>query len=188
MLFRSQEFILLILFALALVFFAKGVGVRSLLSFFITILAIWKILVPSCLAGRDPIISGLIIVVILTFVIISMVYGYDKRCLAASAGVLMGIGTTCLLSIIFTQQFNIHGAVMPYSESLLYAGYQHLNLTKIFMASVFLGASGALMDIAVDITSAVHELVENKPEITPKAPIKSGLKVGRAVMGTMSTT
>ena len=51
--------------------------------------------------------------------------------------------------------FRIHGAVMSYSESLLYAGYQHLNLTQIFMASIFIGASGAIMDLSVDITSAV---------------------------------
>lgn len=48
---------------------------------------------------------------------------------------------------------------MSYSESLLYAGYQHLNLTQIFMASIFIGASGAIMDLSVDITSAVYEVV-----------------------------
>lgn len=49
---------------------------------------------------------------------------------------------------------------MAYSESLLYAGFEHLSLTQIFMASIFIGASGAIMDIAVDITSAVNEVVE----------------------------
>lgn len=42
---------------------------------------------------------------------------------------------------------------MPNSESLLYSGYQGLNLTKIYMASIFIGSSGAVMDLAVDITS-----------------------------------
>ena len=77
---------------------------------------------------------------------------------------------------------------MSYSESLLYAGFQHLNLTQIFMASIFLGSSGAVMDLSVDITSAVHEVVEKKPNIKPWEAVKSGMNVGRAAMGTMTTT
>ena len=95
---------------------------------------------------------------------------------------------TCVLGVIFTDLFKIHGAVMAYSESLLYAGYQHLNLTQIFMASIFLGSSGAVMDLSVDITSAVHEVIEKKPDISPWEAVKSGLNVGRAAMGTMTTT
>ena len=77
---------------------------------------------------------------------------------------------------------------MANSESLLYSGYEYLNLTEIFMASIFIGASGAIMDIAVDITSAIYEVVEKKPEIDWKEAAMSGIHVGRAAMGTMSTT
>ena len=77
---------------------------------------------------------------------------------------------------------------MSYSESLLYSGYQDLNLTQIFMASIFLGSSGAVMDLAVDITSSVYEEVEKRPDISRREAVRSGLNVGRAAMGTMTTT
>ena len=77
---------------------------------------------------------------------------------------------------------------MDHSESLLYSGYQFLNLTQIFMASVCIGASGSVMDLSVDITSAVNEVVNACPQISPKRAIKSGLAVARAAMGTMTTT
>ena len=77
---------------------------------------------------------------------------------------------------------------MSYSESLLYSGYSDLNLTKIFMASIFIGSSGAVMDVAVDITSAVAEIVKKKPDISRAEAIKSGLTIGRAAMGTITTT
>ena len=77
---------------------------------------------------------------------------------------------------------------MAYSESLLYSGYQDLNLTKIFMASIFIGSSGAVMDLAVDICSAVNEVVQKKPGIGWREATRSGLNVGRAAMGTMTTT
>jgi len=101
---------------------------------------------------------------------------------------LLGILATCILGIIFTDLFKIHGAVMPDSESLLYSGYQHLDLTAIFMSSIFIGASGAMMDLAVDITSAVREVVDKKPEMGWREATRSGMNVGRAAMGTMTTT
>lgn len=184
----DKEVILLMIFSVVLIIFAKGIGLRSLLSFVITVLMIWKILVPGCLNGGNPILTGLAIITVLTVVIISLVYGYDRRFLAASSGVMLGVITTCILGIVFTRLFKIHGAVMSNSESLLYSGYEYLNLTEIFMASIFIGASGAIMDIAVDITSAVYEVVEKKPEIDWKEAAMSGIHVGRAAMGTMSTT
>ena len=184
----DKEVILLMIFSVVLIIFAKGIGLRSLLSFVITVLMIWKILVPGCLNGGNPILIGLAIITVLTVVIISLVYGYDRRFLAASSGVMLGVITTCILGIVFTRLFKIHGAVMANSESLLYSGYEYLNLTEIFMTSIFIGASGAIMDIAVDITSAIYEVVEKKPEIDWKEAAMSGIHVGRAAMGTMSTT
>mgnify|MGYP000764734135 CR=1 FL=1 len=92
------------------------------------------------------------------------------------------------MGMLFTDLFQIHGAVMAYSESLLYAGYQDLNLTRIFMASIFIGASGAIMDLSVDITSAVYEVVEKRPDLSWWEAARSGMNVGRAAMGTMTTT
>src|SRR5699024_9579949 len=114
--------------------------------------------------------------------------GVDKRTVTASLGSLLGILATCILGMLFTDLFHINGAVMPDSESLLYSGFQHLDLTAIFMSSIFIGASGAMMDLSVDITSAIYEVVEKKPDISWKEAAKSGMNVGRAAMGTMTTT
>ena len=92
------------------------------------------------------------------------------------------------MGCIFTDAFKIHGAVMAYSESLLYAGYQSLNLSQIYMSGIFIGASGAMMDLSVDITSAVNEVIGKKPDIGWKEAAQSGMNVGRAAMGTMTTT
>ena len=81
---------------------------------------------------------------------------------------------------------------MANSESLLYSGFQNLSLTQIFMASVFIGASGSVMDLSVDITSAVNEVVTTARKkgvpVTKREAVKSGMAVARAAMGTMTTT
>ncbi len=184
----NYEAILAACFVLFLVAFAGKTGIRAVLSFVITVLMIWKVLVPLYLNGFDPIITGFIITVALTVIIISLVYGFESKTLSAASGATLGLLVTAILGIIFTTGFKIHGAIMPNSESLLYSGYQNLNLTKIYMASIFIGSSGAVMDLAVDITSAVNEVIEKKPTISAKEAALSGMNVGRAAMGTMTTT
>ena len=182
------EMVLAAAFALFLILFAGRTGVRAIASFVLTVLVLWKLLVPLYLKGCNPVWVGLALTLVLTVMIIALVYGFDRRCLAAVSGSFLGILVTCVLGVVFTDLFQIHGAVMSYSESLLYSGYQHLDLTKIYMASIFLGASGAVMDLSVDITSAIHEVVEKRPDLSWREAVRSGLNVGRAAMGTMTTT
>ena len=186
------EFILAVAFAVFLISFAGMTGIRSVFSFVITILVLWKILVPFYLKGFNPIMTGILVVAIMTFIILALVYGFDKRLVSAFSGSMTGILFAAILSFVFTKKFHIHGAVMANSESLLYSGFQNLNLTQIFMASVFIGASGSVMDLSVDITSAVNEVVTTARKkgvpVTKREAVKSGMAVARAAMGTMTTT
>ena len=184
----DKEVILFAAFIILLIAVAGKKGILALFSFVITVLMIWKVLVPSYLRGYSPVWVGIGVTVFITLVIIFFVYGFERRTITASMGALLGIITTCVLGILFTDLFKIHGAVMPDSESLLYSGFAELDLTAIFMSSIFIGASGAMIDLAVDITSAVHEVVEKKPSIGWKEASISGMHVARAAMGTMTTT
>lgn len=184
----DKEALLAGLFLLLLVLFAGATGVRAILSFVVTILLMWKVLVPCLLRGWNPVWIALGLVLMLTGMILSLIYGFDRRCLAAASGAALGIAVTAVLGVVFTDLFQIHGAVMESSESLLYAGYQNLDLTRIFMASIFLGSSGAVMDLSVDICSAVYEVVLKRPDIGPREAIASGFAVGRAACGSTTTT
>ena len=182
------ELLLAFLFAVLLVLFAGRTGLRAIASFMLTVLMLWKVLVPCYLKGLNPITVGFLITAVLTAVIIALVFGFDRRTLAAVSGAGAGLLVTCIMGILCVTSLDIHGAVMPNSTSLLYSGYAELNLTQIFLASIFIGSSGAMMDLAVDIASAVSEVVEKRPDISRWEAVRSGLRVGRAAMGTMTTT
>ena len=182
------EIVLAAVFMAVLIFFAGQTGLRAVLSFILAILMIWKVVVPLYLRNVSPVLSGIIIVSVLSVIIASLVYGFDRRALSSSMGIITGLAFTAALGALFTRLMNIHGAIMSGSESLLYSGYQDINLTEIFMAAIFIGSSGAMMDLAVDITSAVDEVIRKKPDITPWEAVKSGMTVGRAAMGTITTT
>ncbi|TKG95073.1 YibE/F family protein [Puteibacter caeruleilacunae] len=182
------ELILLVLFAGFLILYARGTGLKAIVSFIFAGLLIWKILLPGYLKGHSPILLSLVIVTLLTAGIIYLVAGINKKGHTAFAGSFAGIIITGVLAIFFGHLFKVHGAIKPFSETLLYSGFAHLNLTSIFLAGIFISSSGAVMDIAMDIAAAQDELRSQQPDISTKALIKSGFSVGRAVVGTMTTT
>ncbi len=184
----SIEWILLGVFALFLILFAGITGFKALLSFIFTALTFWKILLPSFLKGYSPLLVALGVVILCTTVIIILINGFSKKGLVALTGSISGVGITTILALIFGYYFKIPGTVIEFSEALLYTGYTHLDLSSIFTSCIFIAAAGAVMDVAMDISAAQHEVIENHPLIKPKELIKSGFNVARPVIGTMTTT
>jgi len=182
------ELALLVCFALLLLFFAGWTGAKALLSFIFAAFAIWKVLVPLFLKDIDPILVSICVVTTLTAAIIFLVGGLTQRGVVAFLGAFFGIVTTCVLALTFSKGFHLHGAVKPFSETLLYSGYPHLNLTRIFLASIFMASAGAVMDLAMDVAASMDEVVLRKPDISFREVMGSGFRVGRAVVGTMTTT
>ena len=182
------ELILIISFALLLVVFGGLTGAKALLSFIFAGVMIWKIMIPLFLKNYNPIIVSLSVVVILTGAIIFLVGGLTKRGLVAFSGSILGIVITSIMALVFSRGFHLHGAVKQFSETLLYSGYPHLNLTRIFLSGIFLASSGAVMDLAMDVASGMDEVVRQKPDISFFDALQAGFGIGRPVVGTMTTT
>ena len=182
------EIALIALFALALIVVAGPTGLKAILSFAFAVLMIWKIMLPLFLKGHNPILVTLAVVAALTASISFLVGGLTRKGLVTFSGAFLGLALTAGLALLFGKLFHIHGAVRPYAENLLHGGFAHLRLTPIFISSIFLAASGAVMDLAMDIAASMEEVKRKHPEIHVVEHIRSGLRVGRSVIGTMTTT
>jgi uncharacterized membrane protein len=179
---------LCLLFFFFIVLIMGWMGVKIVISFVFTAAALIRVLFPAMLRGWDPIFVSVIETAILTGVIIFLVGGFTRRGFTAFAGSMGGVLLTAVLAFFFTKWFKIHGAARPFAEALLYSGYTHLNLVHLFISGIFLASSGAMMDLAMDIASAMDEVKKQYPAISRLNLIKSGVSVSRHVAGTMSTT
>ncbi|HCX63421.1 MAG TPA: hypothetical protein DHU59_13420 [Clostridiales bacterium] len=184
----DKEMILIGVFAVVIIIFSGYTGVRTLLSFTFALLSIWKILIPAMLRGYNPLIVALFVGNVLTVSTLLLVAGFSKKAYAAIISAVTCSLVTCVLAIIFGNLFNIHGAVMEGAESLLYAGFMNLDLTSIFQAGIYLASSGAILDLAIDISSALEEIINNSSDISKSELIKSGLNIGKSVVGSQTTT
>ena len=184
----SVEKALLTAFMLLLVVYGGFTGFQALLSFVFSALGLWKILFPCLLKGYDPVLVALLLTTVLSVAIIYLVAGVTARGHAALLGTLAGLLLTYGLASLFASPFHINGAVRPFAETLLSSGFLNLNLRRIFLASVFLASSGAVMDLSMDIATAMEEVLRHQPQLPRWKLLRSGLGVGRAVIGTMTTT
>lgn len=182
------ELALVALFGLVLLWVAGATGLKAILSFTFAVLTIWKVMIPLFLKGYDPILTSLAIVAALTASISFLVGGLTRKGLTTFAGAFLGLALTAGLALVFGRLFHVQGAVRPYAETLLYAGFYHLKLTPIFISSIFIASSGAVMDLAMDIAASMDEVKRKNPDIHYLEHIRSGLRVGRSVIGTMTTT
>lgn len=179
---------LALIFVLILLLYARVIGLKALISFVVSLLVIWEVLIKGLLAGKPPLLLTAITVVLLSGSIIFLVTGFSRRGFAAFMGTLVGLFVTLVLTIFFGLKMGLFGLTQPYVQTLFISGFHNLDYREIFYAAIILGASGAAMDIAVDISASIHEIKVQNPDITSKALIASGFNVGRQVIGTMATT
>lgn len=179
---------LVILFFGMLALIGGWVGLKAILSFVFSGAVLFKLLLPAMLKGWDPVWRTMAVVAVITSATLFLVGGLTRRATTAFVGTMGGVALTSLLSVVVTKALHIHGAVRPFTETLLYSGYGNLDLTRLFMAGIFLASSGAVMDLAMDIAAAMDEVREHNPGISRLALVRSGISVGRHVLGTMTTT
>ncbi len=185
---QDLELLLFICFGGFLILFARYVGLKAILSFIFTALSFWKLLIPAFLNGYNPLLVSLSIVFICTLVIVLLVGGVNRKGGVALLGTMSGITITAILALTFGHFFHIPGTVQEFSEALLYTGYTYLDLSTIFISVIFISAAGAVMDVAMDISAAQHELISHTPNMARFTLMKSGLNIASPVIGSMTTT
>lgn len=73
-------------------------------------------------------------------------------------------------------------------ELILRASDRGIRISGLFVSGILIASLGAVMDVAMSISSACWELREVDPALTRGALFRSGMNIGRDAMGTMANT
>lgn len=162
-------------------------GLRSIIAIIATIGLIFLILVPLVLNGFCPIASAVLTGILSTLITIYLVGGLNSKSTSAIIGTSISLvfaGALSIIAIYFAHLTGFAG-----EESMfLYTVRPDLSFTGILSASMIIAALGALMDTAVSIASTINEIHETDSLLNVKELFKSGMNVGRDIIGTMSNT
>lgn len=175
-------------FAALLCVFGGFTGAKALFSFVFSALVIWKGVIPLALRGWPASWTCFGAVCLLSAVIMYLVAGWTRKGLAAFAGTAVGVFAGLAMAHAFGRLMHINGATLPYVQALLYSGYEFLDLQDVFIGAMALASSGAVMDLAMDIASGVEEVARHNPALPRRELLLSGFRIGRSVVGTMTTT
>ena len=184
----DTELAMLAVLALALIGFGGVVGSGAMVSLAASAVMIWKLLIPLLLRGISPIAAAFVTVVLLTVIIDLLVAGFTRRCAVAVLGALAGTLVTCTAAWLLTLTLKLDGGDLPYVVPLLAQSAMGVNTRELYIGMMFLANSGALMDLSMDISASMEEIRVHKPDVSQGTLIRSGLSVGRSVLGTMTTT
>ena len=83
----------------------------------------------------------------------------------------------------------ISGFNMSEAEELVLRAYDSpLEIRGLLVSGILIAALGAVMDVAMSISSACSELRAVEPHLTAGQLFRSGMNIGRDAMGTMANT
>ncbi len=176
----------------ALVLFAVGgkQGLKALLSLGITVFCVMFLLVPLLVQrGWPPIPTTLAIVAYTSFITFVILGGIQAKTIAAALGTFGGVLLAGFLAWGACRIVHISGMNMDEAESLLLTAVDNgLKIRGLYICSILIASEGAVMDIAMSISSAVSELRAVNPTLAPQQLFRSGMNIGRDAMGTMANT
>ncbi|AWG39417.1 YibE/F family protein [Bacillus amyloliquefaciens] len=121
-----------------------------------------------------------ICILIFTVISLLLVSGFHAKTYAAIAATLAGTFVSLLITYLVMLATGEKG--LRYEEMQYLTRPYH----TVFMAGVFIGSLGAVMDVAITMTSSVFRLYEENKGISLQALRRSGMEIGKDIMGAMT--
>ncbi|MCM3392809.1 YibE/F family protein [Cytobacillus oceanisediminis] len=169
------------IFILILLFVGKKQGLFSIFS-----LAVNAVLLSYALDVylKNPELSLLLIcsvaVILFTVTSLLLVNGFNEKTYAAIIATLAA--TFLSLLVTYLVIWLTGGKGLRYEElQFITRPYQ-----MVFLAGLFIGSLGAVMDVAITMSSSLFSLYEKNNSIPVQALKRSGMEVGKDIMGTMT--
>lgn len=164
-------------------------GVKSVIGLVFTFVAIFMIYIPLIYRGFSPFWAAVIIIIITTIVTMYLISGIAVKTLCAILGTVIGVLLAGLSAWLFGRVADIDGYNVSNIETLAYVGQiTNIQIGGLLFSGILIASLGAVMDVAMSVSSAISEIHDKAPQLGCLELFKSGMNVGRDMMGTMSNT
>lgn len=187
---RSFGMILFIsILCLAVIFIGKGKGVKSIIGLAYSLYLIIYVLLPTVFSGYPPLLMTVLVIALSTVVTLLLLNGHSIKTYSAILSTISGVLLCSLCFYFMSFLLHIDGFSSEEAESLiLISAETGLSIKDIMFAGILISSLGAIMDVAMSITSSLFEIRTHKPDITTKELFHSGLEIGKDMIGTMTNT
>ncbi len=176
-------------FGVLLIVFGRIKGLNIIVSLALTCLSVFMVFVPSVLAGYNIYFMTMLTCIFSIVTTLLITNGATQKSFTTILGCSFGVMVAALLSICFDKGLRLTGLLDEHSIYLRTLGTGvEVNLRALVFAMIVIGAMGADMDVAMDISSSLNELHTNAPHMKFRDLFRSGITIGQDIMGTMANT
>lgn len=176
-------------FIIVLLAVGKIKGLKATISLAVMILLIFKVLIPYMLKGYSPIMLSVVVTVVSTVVTLLLISGVSIKSFSAIIGTAGGVLIAAVIAIVVGKLARLTGLGVEEAKMLLYIPQGiEFDFQGLLFAGIIIGSLGAVMDVSMSIASSMDEVKHANPDIPTNDLIRSGMNVGRDIMGTMSNT
>ncbi|MCL2203322.1 MAG: YibE/F family protein [Defluviitaleaceae bacterium] len=175
-------------FMLMIIIFGRSKGFNALLALGLTAGAVFLVFIPSILAGRNIYFWSILVCMYTVLVTLFIINGISQKTAAAITGCIGGVVAAGVLTFVMNTTMMLTGITQTESVNLLYMTDVPINLNAIIFAGIIIGAVGAIMDMAVSVSSALWELKEKQPDLEFHEIFKSGIQIGKDILGSNINT
>ena len=182
-------YIFAILYLLALCIIGGKQGIKGCLGLIFTFFCVIFVYLPLVYLGYSPFWSAVFICFLTTLVTMYLIGGSTKKTCAATLGTLAGVVLAGISAWCFSKASGISGYNVSDIETLMTLwNTNRIQVGGLLFSGLLISCLGAVMDVAMSISSAIDEIYKQNSSLTRKELFKAGMRVGRDMMGTDSNT
>lgn len=187
---REFEITMLILAFLGTMWLVGGKkGINSIIALIFTFIVVILLYVPLIYIGFSPFWAAVISVILITVITHILLADLEMKSISAMLGTVCGVVVAGLIALIFGEAAHVNGYNVDEIETLVFIGQSSkLDIGGMLFSGILISSLGAVMDVAMSVSSSLNEIQLNRPDISGKELFKSGINIGRDMIGTMSNT
>ncbi|MDD3146288.1 MAG: YibE/F family protein [Candidatus Riflebacteria bacterium] len=186
--FKSHRLMFLSMVIIIVIALIAGVnGVKAMLALFFTLIIIFGVMARLLLQGVSPVPLAIVCSLAIIAINIVIIAGRTRKAFIAGAGTLCGVVLAGLFGWLAASLLKLNGYSGDESTFLQILN-SSIDLRGIMISGIIIGALGAVMDVAISISSSLLEISLANPSYNRKKLFESGMNIGKDIIGSMVNT
>jgi len=179
----------MILFVL-MAWIGRSKGIRSFFSLVLNFMIVFLSVIFMLDSSVNPIIVTIIASIGISAVNLFFINEVNKKTITAFIATIVTISLLFLFIYIIAKEAMIQGFGEEEIDEIItvYSLYLGIDFVKVTVSMIIMSTIGAIIDVAISITSPMQEIADQDPHIKRKELFLSGMTIGKDILGSNANT
>lgn len=169
---------IVIFFVVIVLLISRLKGLGSLVGLGISMFVITSFIVPSILAGEDPLLTSVLGSFFIMLVTMYISHGFTQKTHIALLATCIALVLTGILAYTFVNLTSLTGFGSDDATSLQFGPTGNINFQGLLLGGIIIGSLGVLDDITTSLSASIREIARTNPKLKFRELFSSGLRIG----------